>query len=290
MSTTQEARLQIPTEPMARRATLADAKIKLFAWGESGSGKSRLALSFPNPLVCDLEKSTNLYAGEFNFLVCEPRPDFKAHQLVYALVEQIKREMYPEVETFVIDPITDYIDALEQAMIEKLAKRGVNIAALTGLNKSKAYSEINDGIRAELDKILALPLHVVFVCRAKNLWGKNADGKMDVLGRQPDCKEIVPYLSDVILNLERGGTAIVEKSRLGELGARIPSMTFAHIQQALGAAQAKAPEAVPTKRGKATTKATTEPPAAEDGNPWLEPEQPGPSAEDIAKAASAAIP
>lgn len=47
-------------------------------------------------------------------------------------------------------------------------------------------------------------------------------------------------------------------------------------------------EPAPTKRGKTTTKAMAEPPAAEEDNPWLEPEQPGPSADDIAKAASAA--
>lgn len=239
MTTTAEPQLTgFLATPLARKATLADARVKVFAWGETGTGKSRLGLSFPKPLVCDLEKSTGLYAGEFDFLVAEPTPKLKAHQVVNGIVEQLRAGMYDgQVETLVIDPITDYLDALEAALIDRLRERGVNLDQLSGLKKSAAYSEINDGIRANLDKILALPLHVVFVCRAKNLWGKNAEGRMDVIGRQPDCREITPYLSDIVLKMERDGTAVVEKSRLGALGERIQALSYQHIRQAIQAAQ-----------------------------------------------------
>ena len=40
-------------------------------WGESGSGKSRFALSSPNPIVVDLEGSTRLYANQFDFYKAE---------------------------------------------------------------------------------------------------------------------------------------------------------------------------------------------------------------------------
>lgn len=252
-------RLVVPDVPLASKATMADVRLKVFAWGEPGTGKSRLGLSFPKPLVADLENSTGLYAGEFDFLRATrqvtladgARYDYKPHQLVYALVQQIKKGLYPGVETLVIDPITDYMDALEAALIEKMAAKGVNIATMSGMAKAKAYSELNDAIRGELEKLLALPLHVVFVCRAKNLWGTNAQGKMDVIGRQPDCKEIVPYLADVVLRMERGGAAVVEKGRLAALPGKIQAISFADIQAAITAAQAEppapAPEAAPSK-------------------------------------------
>ena len=47
---------------LAKKATLDDVNLKIMVWGESGSGKSRFALSAPNPIVIDLEGSTRLYA------------------------------------------------------------------------------------------------------------------------------------------------------------------------------------------------------------------------------------
>lgn len=246
--------LSVPDTPLATRATLADVKVKTLAWGEPGCGKSRLALSFPKPLVVDLEKSTALYAGEFDFLKVEPSAQWKPHQLVYAIVKQIQKGMYAgEAETLVIDPITDYLDALEAALIERQQARGVDLNKLSGMAKTKAYAELNDAFRAELDKILTLDMHVVFVCRAKNLWGMK-DGKMDVLGRQPDCKELVRYLPDLVLHMQPGGDAIVEKSRLGALPPKVRALTFRHIQEALQATDkqpaAPTPEPVKAKAGK----------------------------------------
>ena len=52
---------------LAKKATLEDVNLKIMVWGESGSGKSRFALSSPNPIVVDLEGSTRLYANQFDF-------------------------------------------------------------------------------------------------------------------------------------------------------------------------------------------------------------------------------
>ena len=52
---------------LAKKATLDDVNLKIMVWGESGSGKSRFALSSPSPIVIDLEGSTRLYAEQFDF-------------------------------------------------------------------------------------------------------------------------------------------------------------------------------------------------------------------------------
>ena len=51
---------------LAKKATLDDVNLKIMVWGESGSGKSRFALSSPSPIVIDLEGSTRLYAYKTN--------------------------------------------------------------------------------------------------------------------------------------------------------------------------------------------------------------------------------
>ena len=52
---------------LAKKATLDDVNLKIMIWGESGSGKSRFALSAPNPIVVDLEGSTRLYANQASY-------------------------------------------------------------------------------------------------------------------------------------------------------------------------------------------------------------------------------
>jgi hypothetical protein len=231
-----KAGLTVPDFPLAKKAIASEAFIKVMVWAEPGLGKSRLALSFPAPLVADLERSTALYAIEFNFLVAEPSPEMKPHQLVYALVKQIQRGMYPDVKTLVIDPATDYLDHLEAALMEKMRDKGTPLESLNGMAKTKAYSEINEAIRRELDAILLLPLNIVFVVRAKNMWGMKG-GKMDVLGRGPDIKDIVTSLCDVVIQLDADRTAIVQKSRIAALPPKIKAPTYAHLEDALAKAR-----------------------------------------------------
>ena len=56
---------------LAKKATLDDVNLKIMVWGESGSGKSRFALSAPSPIAIDLEGSTRLYADQFDFYKAE---------------------------------------------------------------------------------------------------------------------------------------------------------------------------------------------------------------------------
>lgn len=221
---------------LAKQAMKAQAKLKVMAWGESGAGKSRFALSFPGPLVADLEKSTTLYAGEFDFLVAEPTPLYTPARLVMALVDELEKGEYPQVQTLVIDPFTDFQDDLEKLLIADLAKRGTNLDSLNGLKKAQAYSQVNEGFRERLDRLLRLPLHVIFVTRAKNIWAP-VEGKMQPVGKTYDAKEIVESLCDVVLQIQKGGKAAVRKSRLGDLPEEIASPNYWMLLQALEASR-----------------------------------------------------
>lgn len=238
--------------PIAKKATKADTHLKCMFWGEPGAGKTRLALSFPGVLLVDLEKGSRLYADQFDFLVAEPTTDLPVAGLVRAVVDEIKKGEYPGVQTLVIDPITDYLDALEAGLIAAEVKKGINIEALKGPQKAQVYARIKDGIRERLNSLLELPVHIVFVARAKNEWGKDG-GQMAVTGRKADANEIVEYLCDIVGNLKKGGTLAVIKSRLAELPPEVKAASFNDLASALKSSPAKLPAAKAAQPAKAST-------------------------------------
>lgn len=218
--------------PLVRKARRADAKLKVLAWGESGAGKSRFALSFPSPLVIDLEQSTALYGDEFDFLVAEPTTKVRPHQLVSIVRQQIANGEHPDVRTLIVDPITVYLDHLEAALIDEQRAKGVNLDNLKGPTRAKFYAQMKDEVARRLEALLALPVHTVWVARAKNEWGQT-DGGMAPIGRTYDANDLVEYLADLVLHLKRDGAAEVRKSRIADLGSSLTRPTFATIQAAL---------------------------------------------------------
>ena len=221
-------------EPLiARPANRSGALIKTMIWGEAGSGKTRCALSFPKPLVLDLERGSEWYAKEFDFWIATPTPQLPTSALVRAVVKQLLDGRYPDRETLIIDPITDYLDQLELLFIGQLKQRGMDPDSLTGPKKAQAYAYIRDQIRDRLDSLLQLPMHIVFVARAKNVWGKGPDGKMAPVARTYDARDIVEYLCDVVLLAERGLTARVLKSRIALLPEVLDPPRFETLARAM---------------------------------------------------------
>ena len=96
---------------LAKKATLNDVNLKIMIWGESGSGKSRFALSAPSPIVVDLEGSTRLYADEFDFWKAEidknNQQAINSATLTKNLIKEILEGNYSDRKTLVIDPVTD---------------------------------------------------------------------------------------------------------------------------------------------------------------------------------------
>lgn len=249
--------------PIAKKATKYDTFLKIMAWGEPGAGKTRLALSFPGPLVIDLERGSRLYADQFDFLVAEPTPQMPGIHLVKAVVDEVVKGEYPDSKTLVIDPITDYLDQLEWEFAKLKESRGINLDSMKAPQKAGYYAEQKDFIRQRLDAILRLPMNVVFIARAKNNW----EGSQ-VNGRKPDASEIVEYLCDIVLHIERGGTAQAKKSRLKELPPVIRAVTFADIDAAIKASPDKTPTAAPaTPQGPRPAAVLEEPPQPEKESP-----------------------
>nr|DAL53603.1 MAG TPA_asm: AAA domain protein [Bacteriophage sp.] len=225
---------------LAKKATLDDVNLKIMIWGESGSGKSRFALSAPSPIVVDLEGSTRLYANEFDFWKAEidknNQQAINSAALTKNLIVEILNGNYPDRKTLVIDPVTDLLDCIEDICSREYEKKiGKKVDTLNAVQKTKWYAYRRDTSRAMLNQLKDVPMNLVLVARAKNVWDTK-DGKMQPIGLTYDALEITEYLMDIVIQLEKNGDetrAIVKKSRLGNLPKVLEVKNFNSILEAL---------------------------------------------------------
>ena len=185
---------------LAKKATLDDVNLKIMVWGESGSGKSRFALSSPNPIVIDLEGSTRLYAEEFDFYKAEvDKANTLASNpatLTVNLLKEIIEGQYPDRKTLVVDPLTDLLDCIEDISARKYEEMiGKKVSDLNAVQKTKWYAYRRETVRNVLNQLKDIPMNLILIARAKNLWDTK-DGKMQPVGLTYDALDIVEYLMD----------------------------------------------------------------------------------------------
>lgn len=225
---------------LAKKATLDDVNLKIMVWGESGSGKSRFALSAPNPIVIDLEGSTRLYASEFDFYKAEiNKQDERAvnsASLTMSLIKEIIEGKYPDRKTLIVDPVTDLLDCIEDVSAKKYEQMiGKKVGELNQLQKTKWYAYRRETTRTVLNQLKDVPMNLILVARAKNLWDTK-EGKMQPVGLTYDALDIVEYLMDIVIQLEKNGDetkAIVKKSRIGNLPKILDVKNYSSIENAL---------------------------------------------------------
>lgn len=225
---------------LAKKATLEDVNLKILVWGEAGSGKSRFALSAPAPLVIDLEGSARLYANEFDFWKAEvdktnPQAG-NPGSLTINLLKEILEGKYQDRKTLIVDPVTDLLDCIEDVSAKKYEEMiGKKVTELNAVQKTKWYAYRRETARNILNQLKDIPMNLILVARAKNLWDTK-DGKMQPVGLTYDALDIVEYLMDIVIQLEKNGDetrAIVKKSRLGNLPKILDVKNFNSIGQAL---------------------------------------------------------
>ena len=197
-----------------QKAKTLEKRLKLFLWGDSGVGKTTLALQFPNPVLIDTEGGTDLYGDAFEFAVLHATTADEIMEAVDWLL--VNRHDY---RTLIIDPITIYWDALQKKWSDIFLKRNKN---------SKGYRyEFYDlqprdwlTLKAEfkelIRKLIALDMNVLVTAREKT---KYKEGQfMLAAGETFDGEKSLPYLFDTIVRLFRDpqgrfmGTCIKDRS------------------------------------------------------------------------------
>jgi len=182
-----------------QKAKSLDKRLKLFLWGDSGAGKTTLALQFPKPVVIDMEGGTELYGEAFDFDVLRATTADEVMEAVQWLLGNAHA-----YRTLIIDPITVYWDALQKKWSDIFLKRNKG---------SKGYKyefydlQVRDWmtIKAEfkelIRKLIALDMNVIVTARQKVQY---ADGQfMKAIGETFDGEKSLPYMFDTIVRLYR---------------------------------------------------------------------------------------
>jgi hypothetical protein len=174
-------------------------RLKVFIWGESGTGKTPLALLFPKPAVIDMEKGTAPYADIYPDMQVFPTTNCDE---VMAAVKQLAETKH-DFKTLIIDPISVFWESLQKKWSDTFLKRNKGGAGY----KFEYYDmQVNNWntIKAEwksfIRDLLALDINVVLIARSKTLYKDGAT--MKAIGTTFDAEKNLHYAFDTVVKME----------------------------------------------------------------------------------------
>lgn len=221
----------------SRKATGAAAcvKLKLFLFGEPGTGKTLTALSFPRPVVLDLEGGAEAYEDSFGFALLD-RASFGGVETndwdrLDGAVDWLLQHPAHGFGTLVIDPITVAWEACCDLWISRFLQH--RPAGRQG-HKHEFYDlqpadwrHLKGSLKSLFRKLARLDMHIVAIAREKPLYAEGA--MMRRIGETWDGDRGLAYYFDAVVRLEREGggafRASVIKSR--NLLLTYPAYTYA---------------------------------------------------------------
>jgi hypothetical protein len=173
---------------------------KVAIQGGKKVGKTRAALSFPNPLVVDGEHGTDPYRKKYEYKVRHTNTWTGLGEEVNALAAR------PIVgATLIIDPITVFYKALIDGLVQEVKKkRGHEIMSQSewGIEGRRWFAFLN--------MLVALPMHVVLVTREKEEYVESVNHRGEEVRRKTgqflmECDKQTEYLFDFILRIRAEG-------------------------------------------------------------------------------------
>ena len=203
-------------------AVASERRLKLFLWGDSGVGKTTLALKFPRPAVIDMEGGTEHYGGAFAFEVLKATTADE----VAGAVDWLLTNAHP-YRTLIVDPVTLYWDALQRKWSDIFLRRNktskghhLEFYDLQPRDWMTVKAEFKDFIR----KLIQLDMNVIITARQK---AQYADaGFMRVVGETFDGEKTLPYVFDTILRLYRDETGRFMAENLKDRSNKLPRGSF----------------------------------------------------------------
>jgi len=197
-----------------QKATNVEKRLKLFLWGDSGVGKTTLALKFPSPAVIDLEGGTELYGESFKFDVLKAStPDE-----IMAAVDWLLTSKHA-YKTLIIDPVTVYWDSLQKKWSDIFLKRNKGSKGYRYEFydlQPRDWMTIKGEFKEFIRKIIALDMNVIVTAREKTKYKEGSF--MVAIGETFDGEKTLPYMFDTIVRMyidEKGrhmGFAIKDRS------------------------------------------------------------------------------
>lgn len=188
--------------PLFDDATKVAKRFKISGYGGPGTGKTLFGLSFPKAAVIDMEHGTDWYAGRIIVPDLGIDPDFKVKhtksaKVVTQIVDRLEQELEKNpgyIQSLVIDPITLFWEAIQEAFIMKLRKNKGEDANV----QFHHWKDIKAPYRSLMTKLLNLPVHLVLLGREATLY-EQKKGELIQSGTKIATEKDTPYIADIHL-------------------------------------------------------------------------------------------
>lgn len=176
-----------PAEEKAQR-------LKMYVFGDTGTGKTITALYFPKVAIVDTEKGTDHYGAFFKFDVIQTADPTKVNQVIDELLEDPAGH-----KTFVVDPFTSLYDSIvDKRLKQQRLRLGNSSYTLQPLD----YKYIKGELKSLVSKMLSLDMNIICTAPSKVLYSGEKEEFMKVLGTDADGPKQLPYMFDVVLELK----------------------------------------------------------------------------------------
>ena len=205
-----------------QKAKGAGKRLKLLLWGDSGAGKTVLALQFSKPVVIDTEGGTDLYSDAFDFDVMKTtEPDEIMSAVDWLLANR------HDYRTLIIDPVTVYWESLQKKWSDIFLRRN---RGSKGFKYEYYDLQVKDWLTVKAEfkelvrKLIALDMNVIVTAREKT---KYKDGSfMQAVGETFDGEKSLPYLFDIVLRLHVDQKGRHMATALKDRSNRLPKEEF----------------------------------------------------------------
>lgn len=204
------------------KAASMNRRVKLFVYGESGTGKTTLGLQFPQPVLIDMEGGADHYGSKADFDVFRTTDAAEVMEMVTWLMTH--RHDY---KTLILDPATVYWEALQRRWSNIFLERN---RTSRGYRYEFYEMQVKDWmtVKAELKDLIrrlaVLDMNVVVTARQKPQY---ADGAMmRVTGETFDCERSLPYLFDTVVQLYRDDKARYMARCIKDRAGNLPTEPF----------------------------------------------------------------
>ena len=229
-----------------QEAAATNRRLKLFLWGDTGVGKTTLALRLPSPDDIDMEGGTEHYGEAFAFDVLKATTADEVIKAIDWLL--VFSHAY---RTLIIDPITVLWDSMQYQWRNDMSRRHRNSKGQGGelyVMQPKDWMYLKAVLKDLMRKLIQLDMNVIVAARQKAQYADT--GFMRVIGETFDGEKSLPYLFDTILRLYRDENgrfmAVNIKDRTNKLPHGHFEVSYEEIERCLGA-DSLAREAVPLR-------------------------------------------
>lgn len=178
---------------MFKKAEVQADRLKMYIYGEAGTGKTVTSLQFPNVACIDTEKGSKHYGKYFDFHRIESSNPKEVLKAIEELIENPQG-----FKTIVIDPFTPLYEKIMDLHLTRLKVKNGNPNYTL---QPKDYRPIKVEVKNLIDRLLSLDMNVIVTARSATLYSQ--EEFMKILGTKPDGPKDLPYMFDVVLELTK---------------------------------------------------------------------------------------